>query len=135
MRIVIKTFWPAAIFLVGATVLFCLPGDEFPERSWFEKIYFDKWVHIGLFMVLVLLWSLPMVYKIKASARLHKALIWIVVVFIVYGVAIEFVQKHFIPHRDFAVGDIAADALGCGLGFILSKLQSKSMNRFGGQSK
>jgi len=128
MRISIKTFWPAAISLIVATVLFCLPGDEFPEKSWFEKIYLDKWVHVGLFAILVLLWSLPMLHKIKVQSRLHKALIWIAVVFIFYGVIIEFVQGRFIPHRTFGVDDMVADAIGCGLGFFLTKRQALTIN-------
>ena len=124
MRIAIKTFWPAAIFLIGATVLFCLPGDEFPEKSWFDKIYLDKWVHVGLFTVLVLLWSLPLLHKIKIQSRLQKALVWTAVAFVIYGIAIELIQGRFIPYRGFAVGDIVADAIGCGLGFFLTKRQA-----------
>jgi hypothetical protein len=124
MRIVIKTFWPATISLIGATVLFCLPGDEFPEKSWFEKIYLDKWVHVGLFAVLVLLWSLPILHKMKIQSRLQKALVLTAASFVVYGIIIEVVQGHFIPHRTFGVDDMVADAIGCGLGFFLAKRQA-----------
>ena len=127
MRISIKTFWPAAISLIGATVLFCLPGDEFPEKSWFEKIYLDKWVHVGLFTVLVLLWSLPMLHKIKIHSRLQKALVLTAASFVIYGIIIEIVQEHFIPHRTFGVDDMVADAIGCGLGFFLAKRQTKHL--------
>lgn len=126
MRITIKSFWPAIVALVGATILFCLPGDEFPEKSWFEKIFLDKWVHVGLFTVLVLLWSLPMLHKITATSRLHKVLVWVSVAFFLYGVIIEFVQGNFIPHRTFGVDDMAADAVGCALGFFVAKRQSKN---------
>ncbi|HMG89861.1 MAG TPA: VanZ family protein [Chryseolinea sp.] len=124
MRISIKTFWPAAISLIGATVLFCLPGDEFPEKSWFDKIYLDKWVHVGLFAVLVLLWSLPLLHKIKIHSRLQKALVWTAVAFVVYGIIIELIQGRFIPHRTFGVDDMVADAIGCGLGFFLANRQT-----------
>ena len=125
MRIAIKTFWPAVISLIVATVLFCLPGEEFPEKSWFDEIYLDKWVHVGLFTVLVLLWSLPMVHKIKAQSRLRKALIWTAVAFIFYGIIIEVIQGRFIPNRTFGLDDMAADAIGCGVGFFLAKRQTK----------
>lgn len=125
MRITIKTFWPAAISLIGATVLFCLPGNEFPEQSWFEKIYLDKWVHVGLFAVLVLLWSLPQLHRIKVQSRLQKALMWTAVAFVAYGIIIEIIQGRFIPNRTFGIDDMVADALGCGLGFFLAKKQAK----------
>jgi len=128
MRINIKTFWPATISLIGATVLFCLPGDEFPEKKWFEKIFLDKWVHIGLFTVLVLLWSLPMLYKVSMQSKLHKVLVGISIAFVLYGVLIEFIQGRFIPHRTFGVDDMVADAIGCGLGFFLAKRQTKYLN-------
>ena len=124
MRIAIKSFWPAVISLVGATVLFCLPGNEFPEKSWFEEIHLDKWVHVGLFAVLVLLWSLPLLHKIKIQSRLQKALIWTAVAFIIYGIVIEVIQGRFIPNRTFGVDDMVADAIGCGLGFFLAWKQS-----------
>ena len=124
MRIAIKSFWPAVISLVGATVLFCLPGNEFPEKSWFEKIHLDKWVHVGLFAFLVLLWSLPLLHKIKIQSRLQKALIWTAVAFIIYGIVIEVIQGRFIPNRTFGVDDMVADAIGCGLGFFLAKRQT-----------
>jgi hypothetical protein len=125
MRIAIRTFWPAAIALIVATALFCLPGDEFPEEGWFDKIYLDKWVHVGLFAVLVLLWSLPLLHKIKIQPRLQKALLWTAVAFVAYGIIIEIIQGRFIPHRTFGVDDMVADAIGCGLGFFLAKRQTK----------
>jgi VanZ family protein len=121
MRISIKTFWPAVLSLVVATILFCLPGDEFPEKKWFEKIFLDKWAHVGLFMVMVLLWSLPMLHRIKLQSRLHSTLIGIAVAFIFYGIIIEVIQGRYIPNRSFSVADMVADAMGCGVGFFLAK--------------
>jgi len=128
MKITIKTFWPAMISLVVATVLFCLPGDEFPEKKWFEKIFLDKWVHVGLFAVLVLLWSLPMLHRIKVSTRLYKVFMGIALTFVLYGIVIEVIQGRFIPNRTFGVDDMVADAIGCGLGFFLAKHQTKYLN-------
>lgn len=44
------------------------------------------------------------------------ALIWIL-----YGIGMEFVQKHFVPNRSFDAGDILADAIGSLAGFYYSK--------------
>ena len=37
-----------------------------------------------------------------------------------YGITMEYVQKYFIPRRDFDVEDILADVIGSALGFIIS---------------
>jgi VanZ family protein len=41
--------------------------------------------------------------------------------FLVYGIAIEFIQRNFVPHRSFDFFDIVADAVGCVVGFIVAK--------------
>lgn len=125
MKFTIKSFWPAVILFIIATVLLCLPGDEFPKKSWLDKIYFDKWVHVGLFATLVLAWSLPTIYRIKTQPTLKKALIGIAAGFIVYGIIIEIIQGRYIPFRSFSVDDMVADAIGCGLGFFLANRQTK----------
>jgi VanZ family protein len=45
----------------------------------------------------------------------------ITLVYIVYGIAIEFIQRDFIPHRSFDLFDIVADTLGCVVGWIVVK--------------
>ena len=125
MKIQIKSFWLATLALVGATILFCLPGNKFPEKAWFEKIFLDKWAHIGLFAVMVVLWCLPFLHRIQVRSRLHNLFIWIAITFIGYGIIIEFVQENFIPNRTFGIDDMVADALGCGLGFLFAKKQLK----------
>jgi VanZ family protein len=39
---------------------------------------------------------------------------------IFYGIAMELVQKYFIPFRSFDLGDILADGIGCIVGFFYS---------------
>jgi len=125
MKINVRSFWLGSIALIGATVLFCLPGSEFPEEDWFAKIFLDKWVHIGLFAVLVSLWCLPLFYRIESRSRLFNFFIWISIAFVVYGIVIEFIQGNFIPNRTFGIDDIVADAIGCGVGFMFVNNQLK----------
>lgn len=47
-------------------------------------------------------------------------LIAIFILALLYGAGMEFVQKHFVRNREFDMGDIAANAIGCGLGLIFS---------------
>ncbi len=120
MEIQIKTYWPAILGLVTATILFCLPGEEFPEAGWLEDIQLDKIVHVGLFFTLVILWCLPSGAR-TSRERTNRVYIYITLAFLVYGIAIEFIQRNFVPHRSFDVFDIVADAVGCVVGFIVAK--------------
>ncbi len=126
MKIQIKSFWPAIIGLLIATVLFCLPGQEFPKQDWFAEIFLDKWIHVGLFAVLVALWCMPLMHRIDELARLRSLFIWISVGFMFYGIVIEFIQGNFIPYRTLGIDDMVADALGCGIGFLFVNRQLKN---------
>lgn len=119
MKIQINSFWPAVVGFVIATLLFCLPGEKFPEAGWLDQIHFDKVVHIGLFAMLVVLLSLPFRSRLKSLRRLNQLYVWIMMGYIAYGIAIEFIQKDFIPHRSFDVFDIVADTVGCVTGYLV----------------
>jgi len=45
----------------------------------------------------------------------------IAVYFLIYGIAMELVQKYFIPNRSFDLKDILADGLGCAVGLLISR--------------
>jgi VanZ family protein len=125
MKIQIKSFWPAILAFVIATVLFCLPGEEFPKEDWFDKILLDKWIHVGLFAGLVTFWCLPFIPRFQDEAKIRRAFNKITLAFIAYGILIEFIQGNFIPFRTFGVDDMIADAVGCGVGLLFAKHQLK----------
>ena len=125
MSIKIRSFWFAIIALVGATILFCLPGQEFPQEDWFAMIFLDKWIHVGLFAGLVGLWCLPFIHRIEEIPKLKNIFIRITLGFILYGIAIEFIQGNFIQHRTFGIDDMIADAIGSGVGLLFAKWQLK----------
>lgn len=114
---------PALLWFFISTILLTLPGSAFPTRSWMDNIpLMDKWIHVGLFAVLVWLgcWA---IYKIKPLASSNH-LRWFIntcIWAIAYGIIMEFVQKYWIPFRSFDIGDIAADAIGSIAGFIFSR--------------
>jgi len=41
------------LWLIISTLLLTIPGSSFPKENWLEKIWFDKWVHIGMFAIMV----------------------------------------------------------------------------------
>lgn len=113
-------FLPAILWLIIATILLTLPGSAIPKEDWLDKIWFDKWAHTGMFFIMVFLWSRAMSKKNRHSEVKKRAIIKITIAALLYGIGMEFVQKYFIGNRSFDIGDIAADAAGCGIGLIYS---------------
>jgi VanZ family protein len=114
-------FLSAAItWFIVSVILFTLPGTAFPQENWLDEIYFDKWVHIGIFTILVTLWCLAL-YRLKPGKEngwYRLSFFWIAMAALAYGIAIEFIQKYFIPFRSFDYTDMIADGAGCLAGWI-----------------
>ncbi len=107
-------------------VLLTLPGSAFPKENWLNKLWIDKWVHLLLFAVLVILWCRA-VWKTGNRISLKKYFVGITILGIAYGTGMEFTQKYLVANRSFDVLDIVSDAAGCliGLGFSLGRYIKK----------
>jgi hypothetical protein len=114
------SFIPAFAWSAVTTVLLVLPGSSLPKETWFDNIAPDKWIHAFIFAVMVALWCWASLSIYTTAAQLKKAFILFAILWLVYGIAMEFVQKNFIPNRSFDVGDIIADGVGCVIGFLYS---------------
>ncbi|NOT51665.1 MAG: VanZ family protein [Chitinophagaceae bacterium] len=123
----ISRFSPAIGWLFITTFLLTLPGSAIPEENWLDKIWADKWIHIALFALLVILWCRGVTKKAIEKKLLTKHFIAITILAIGYGIGMEFVQRYLIPNRSFDIIDILADAAGCmiGLGFCLRRYIKK----------
>ena len=71
-------------------------------------------------MILVILWSMAYSHKKNTQIDNCKIFFKIMVVGCLYGIAMEFVQKYFIPFRSFDFGDIIADGIGCVAGYFFA---------------
>ena len=120
MKKIKPSFVPAITWFIISVVLLTIPGSAFPKENWLDKIWFDKWVHIGMFAIMVSLWCWAMLKIYSVSTRLKALFILIGLLSLSYGVGMEFVQKYFINNRSFDEGDIIADAVGCSLGVFFS---------------
>lgn len=111
-----RYFWPALGWTLIILYLTLSPGRDIPRISFLERIpHFDKVVHATLFFGFVLLWGTA-VMKYKGAFQL-SILIFIAVIAIGSGIAIEFIQLWWKAiHRDFEIGDMIADAAGALLG-------------------
>ncbi|HPG11902.1 MAG TPA: VanZ family protein [Chitinophagaceae bacterium] len=114
MKKITQSVIPAILWLIISTVLLTLPGTRFPKEDWFDKIGFDKWIHIIMFGLLTWLWCMGLKQKTK------KRFYIIALLCLLYGISMEFVQRYCIPFRSFDPGDIVADAIGCLSGLIFS---------------
>jgi len=114
------SFIPLILWFILSTILLTLPGSAFPEENCLGKIYFDKWVHIGMFAIMTFLGCWAIHKKIADRQKLRKTFLYIAALALLYGIIMEFVQKYFIPNRSFDVGDIIADGVGCAVGVLYS---------------
>src|SRR5215831_19953553 len=91
-------FIPGVIWLIIIFILLTIPGPDIPKSHFFDIVYFDKWVHIGLFGILMILWGLPF---LKLGSGSRNLLTLIAICTILYGVSMEYVQKYFAIERSF----------------------------------
>ena len=110
----------AVIWLLLITVLLCIPGTGLPKFKWDTKIFLDKWIHVFLFMVLVILWSKTYSYKKNTKANNRKIFFQIMILAFLYSIMMELVQKYFVPNRSFDLVDVAANGIGCIGGYFFS---------------
>jgi len=110
----------AVLWLVIVTTLLCIPGTELPKFKWDNKIWLDKWIHVFLFIVLVILWCKAYSHKKSIQSNNHKIFFQIMLLGFLYGILMELVQKYFIPYRSFDLIDLIADGVGCFIGYIIS---------------
>jgi hypothetical protein len=112
---------PLSWTCIVATLCF-LPGSMLPGESHFKIPQFDKFVHLSMFGGFVFLWNLNAATRGPALGKLLRLFFLWYVLGNVFGVATEFIQKYWIPGRDYDNVDIIADMAGAGLGYGLSNL-------------
>ena len=115
--------WSAVLWTILILVLLCLPGSVIPKEPTFKIPQLDKIVHIILFGGFVWLWCL---YYRSRQPEVSQQVKWFFYIFLLgsaYGIAMEFVQKYFIPLRDFDEGDIIADLIGAGLSYGICNIR------------
>jgi len=113
-------------WLIMTIVLLTLPGSAFPKENWLSKLWVDKWVHVVLFAILVILWCRA-VWKTGNRISLKNYFVGITILGIAYGTGMEFIQRYLVANRSFDILDIVSDAAGCliGLGFSLARYIKK----------
>ena len=119
MKPPITLFIPGFLWFVLTFILLTLPGKDIPDIQFLDGVYFDKWVHVGLFALLTFLFSFPY----KKYLQQKNIYILIAVCAFIYGVLMEFVQKFFVTNRSFDTTDMIADGIGCLLAYLFIQFQ------------
>jgi hypothetical protein len=99
-----------------------LPGSMLPNETHFAVPQFDKFVHVILFGGFVFFWNLYESGRISEQGRLLKLFFLWYVLGNIYGIGSEYVQKYWIPGRDYDLADMIADMIGAGLAYGISNL-------------
>ena len=110
------------IWTIIVATLCCLPGSMLPSESHFRIPEFDKFVHICMFGGFVFLWNLYEAKRLEEVGRLTRWFFLFYVLGNVFGIAIEFIQKYWIPGRDYDLADMIADMIGAGLAYGISNM-------------
>ena len=107
-------------------VLLSLPGNSFADRTgWLYLLPIDKIVHIILFGSLALSFYCLFDHAGIQALQSVRAQALAMIFCIVYGIAMEYYQKWYVPSRGFEVMDMIADAAGVLLAFPLYQLWKK----------
>ena len=113
--------WLAISYFVLISILFFLPGSAIPDSPWLIKIDFDKFVHVGLFALLLFIWR----SAFNVEVRNYTAMLFVAGV--LYGFLVEIIQLKCIPSRSFDMFDVLADSIGSFLGlFTWSRVYKKN---------
>ena len=112
---------PICWSLFMALLLF-MPGSMLPHENTFAIPQFDKIVHITMFGGFVFLWNLYLSKRQIPVKRLLALFFIIFILGIAYGISSEFIQKYFIPGRDYDNADIIADMIGASLAYGISNI-------------
>lgn len=115
-------YLPAVSMLLIITVLLLMPSSDLPDSPFLEMIYFDKWVHLGLFAVLTFLSGFPRTHYLENS---QKHIVLIAILCACYGILMEYAQKLLTADRSFETIDMFADAAGVAVGYFALKYYKK----------
>jgi len=110
-------WWAPIGWSVFMGILLFMPGSLLPHENTFVIPQFDKVVHIVMFGGFVFLWSL---WLSNREIPLKRRLALFFIIFLVgigYGIGSEYIQKYFIPGRDYDNVDIIADMIGASLAY------------------
>ncbi len=108
----------AILWALLILILCGIPGKDIPHISFLELLSFDKFVHAGIFLVLILLLSRGFLIQEKYQIIKKKAKIVSFIICVIYGGLLEVMQGTLFSERSADIYDFIANSFGCVLGLI-----------------
>lgn len=119
-----KLFIPAIVWFLIVLLLLCIPGKDIPETR-FSFSGADKIIHLFLFGMMAYLFCRPFLLSDAYPGSRNKFIYLLIVLAVsLWGLTTEFIQKYYVPNREFELLDWFADSLGA-LGALIFVGNSK----------
>jgi VanZ family protein len=123
------TKW-AILWALFILILCGIPGRDIPHISFLELLSFDKFVHAGIFFVLILLTIRGFVLQTAFSLLQRFPQVIALVLCIMYGGSLEIMQGTLFEGRTADVYDFIANSFGAIFGLMVYKpVQNKVLVR------
>jgi len=103
-------------------VLTGLPGNTFPDMSFWKLLQFDSAAHAFVFVIFAFLWGVAFSKQRDFSFLARHSITIAAIVGIVYGILIEIMQYYIFIGRSAEFSDMLSDAIGCLIGYFLFKM-------------
>ena len=100
-------------------ILCGIPGRDIPHISFLELPNFDKFVHAGVFFILILLTIRGFLLQTKFIKLKQSAKLIALIICIVFGASIEIMQGTLFEGRSADVFDFFADSFGSIVGLLM----------------
>jgi VanZ family protein len=118
-------FWALIILILCG-----IPGRDIPHISFLELLSFDKFVHAGIFFVLILLTIRGFVLQSAYFFIKRNAKPLALIICILYGGSLEIMQGTLFEDRSADIYDFTANSLGCLVGvFFYNKIEDKVLKK------
>jgi VanZ family protein len=123
------TKW-AIIWALFILILCGIPGRDIPHISFLELLSFDKFVHAGIFFVLMLLTIRGFMLQTYFPLLQHFPQLIAFIFCIIYGGVLEIMQESLFVERTADIYDFIANSFGSAIGLILyNRIQNKVLVR------
>lgn len=119
MNRIFKTVYLSIAWTILIQVFLCLPGSAIPSGGAFDIPNLDKIIHIILFGGFVALWCLYANRQAYTGRKRAAIFFFIFLLACINGIALEYVQLYYIPHRSFDEADIIVDVISASISYGL----------------
>jgi len=120
------TKW-AMLWALLILILCGIPGRDIPHISFLELLSFDKFVHAGIFFVLILLSIRGFVLQTTFSKIQQSPKLIAFIMCVTYGGLLEIMQGTIFEERSADIYGFIANSFGCVMGLLLYSWAEKKI--------